>query len=110
MQYKDISLGKTADEVLKNFYEHPGEMDRKPFGFDVHQGFEFFLGADNKLYKKGTGTATEMTLAEETEMRENLACGAVEFYLCRPSAGLPPYPIQDKYVIHAATGRTIPLN
>ena len=108
MKYSDHSLGKTVQEVLKAFYEHPGVMDKKPFGFDVCQGFEFFLHHDGKLYRKGVGTATEFSAAEERELHENIHLGCVEFYLRRPSAGLPPYPISDKELLHAATGRLLP--
>jgi len=108
MRYKDHKLGTNVEDVLGAFYGHPGEADKKPFGFDVHQGFEFFLHSDNRLYKKGPGTMTPLTLAEEVEMRENLALGAVELYLRRPTSGLPPYSKVEKIILHAATGTQLP--
>lgn len=109
MRYKDHKLGGNVEDVLKAFYAHPGEADKKPFGFDVHQGFEFFLHTDNCLYRKEPGVMIPLTPTEESAMRENVALGAVEFYLRRPTAGLPPYPKSEKVIIHAATGQVIPF-
>lgn len=108
MRYKDHKLGTNVEDVLGAFYSHQGEADKKPFGRDVHQGFEFFLHADGRLYKKEPGVMIPLTLSEETEMRDNLAHGAVELYLRRPTAGLPPYPHVEKVILHAATGMPIP--
>jgi hypothetical protein len=38
MACREQKIGETVDEVLRAFYNHPGQMDKKPFGFDVHQG------------------------------------------------------------------------
>ncbi len=108
MKYRDHKLGVTVSEVLNAFYKHPGVADRKPFGFDVHQGFEFFLHVDNKLYKKAPGVMIALSVTEEREVRENVGMGAVEFYLRRPTAGLPPYTVAEKTLLHAATGQAIP--
>lgn len=40
--YRDHTLGNTAEAVLKAFYSQIGSGGLKPFGRDVHQGFEFF--------------------------------------------------------------------
>ena len=108
--YRDHSLGKTAESVLKAFYAERGTGGMKPFGRDVHQGFEFFLHHDGKLYKKEPGVMIPLTASEEKELVENVSMGAVELYLRRPSAGLPPYPQSDKVLLHAATGQPIPLS
>lgn len=110
MRYGDIKLGNTVAEVLRAFFSHPGEADKKPFGFDAHQRFEFFLHSDNLLYRKLPGVMIPLTPEQEEELRENVALGAVELYLCRPSAGLPPYPKTEKVILHAANGRPIPFD
>lgn len=109
IKYRDHKLGSTVREVLTAFYQHPGVADSKPFGFDVHQGFEFFLHVDNRLYKKAPGVMIPLTATEERELRENVGMGAVEFYLRRPTAGLPPYTVSTKTLLHAATGLPIPM-
>jgi hypothetical protein len=108
--YRDHTLGNTAEAVLKAFYSQIGSGGLKPFGRDVHQGFEFFLHHDGKLYKKEPGVMIPLTGSEEKELVENVSMGAVELYLRRPTAGLPPYPVSDKVLLHAATGQPIPLN
>jgi len=108
MRYKDHKLGTNVEQVWGAFMLHPGQGDKKPFGFDVHQGFEFFLHADNCLYKKAPGVMIPLTSQEEAELRDNLAMGAVEMYLRRPTAGLPPFPKVEKILLHAATGQSIP--
>lgn len=42
--------------------------------------------------------------------RLDYVMASVELYLRRPTAGLPPYPVSDKVLLHAATGQPIPLN
>lgn len=110
MRYCDHSLGNTVQEVLEAFYAHPGEMDLKPFGFDVYQGFEFYRGSDGKLYKTEPGARIELSRKEEADIERGLAEGGVEFYLRRPSAGaLPPYLENTRKMLHAATGRAMAL-
>lgn len=110
MRYCDHSLGNTVKEVLEAFYAHPGEMDLKPFGFDVYQGFEFYRAADGKLYKTEPGARIELSRKEEADIERGLAEGGVEFYLRRPSASvLTPYLGNTRKMLHAATGRAMAL-
>ncbi|MOA30448.1 hypothetical protein D3C78_1515390 [compost metagenome] len=109
MRYRDHKLGSCVQEVIKRFYAHPGQGDKKPFGFDVHQGFEFFLHADNRLYRKQPGVMIPLTSQEEREMLENIGMGAVEMYLRRPRAELlTPCAPAEKILLHAATGESMP--
>lgn len=107
MAYRDHTLGQTVEEVLRAFYNHPGQMDKKPFGFDVHQGFEFAIDANNNLYKLVDGGQVPVTSAEEERIYENLSQGAVEFYLKRPAVRIVPLN-PPREILHAATGKSLP--
>jgi hypothetical protein len=106
--YQAYKLGNTAYEVLKAFYAHPGEMGMTPHGFDVYQGFEFFAGSDNKLYKKLGIAMEEVSNREEERLFWNVSAGVVEFYLRRPMLGVAPFCLTQKKLLHAATGQPIP--
>lgn len=105
--YSSFKLGANVEQVWKAFLNHRGVGDKKPFGFDVHQGFVFFLGADNRLYQKMPGAMAPLTRYQEEEILRNLAEGAVELYLTRPTAGIIPIRT-EKAILHAATGRSLP--
>lgn len=107
--YSSFSLGASVDQVWRSFLKHPGIGDKKPFGFDVYQGFEFFLGVDSHLYRKIPGAIVPLSLHEEAEIQRNIAEGGVEFYLTRPTAGIIPIKT-EKVILHAATGRSLPVS
>ena len=107
MKYSDHRLGATVVEVMAAFINHPGINEKKPFGFDVHQGFEFFHNLDGKLYRKMPGVMIPLTPDQESELMENIGRGAVELFLRRPTAGILDTRAET-IVLHAATGVTIP--
>ncbi|MNR50410.1 hypothetical protein D3C85_1699200 [compost metagenome] len=89
------------------FIKHPGINEKKPFGFDIHQGFEFFHNLDGKLYRKLPGVMIPLTQDQESELMDNIGRGAVELFVRRPTAGILDTQL-EKIVIHAATGQSIP--
>lgn len=107
-RYNEYALGETIEDVLIAFYAHPGVADQRPFGHDVHQGFEFFLSPQDRcLYRlmpNKLGVAP-LTPAQEATMIDNLKGGAVELYLRRPSARVVGQ--QERTMLHAATGRPL---
>lgn len=107
MKYSDYTLGATVTEVMAAFVSHPGVCEKQPFGFDVHQGFEFFQHSDGKLYRKLPGVMIPLTQDQELELMENIGLGAVELYLRRPTVGLFKNPA-EKIILHAATGQSLP--
>lgn len=107
MKYCDHKLGESVESVVKSFTDHPGEMDMRPFGFDVAQGFEFCVSNSGRIEKLDRGALIPLSHYEEDQVWENLSNGFVELYLRRPSIGIPPYPVTKKKLLHAATGAAL---
>lgn len=103
------SLGTSVEAVLKAWREHPGELDMKPFAFDVHTGFDVFIDEQGQLHRKMPGTCYPLSFDEKQEFIFNLAAGAVDIYLQRPSAGIRDDLVRPKKVIHRATLNPIPM-
>ncbi|AJY53182.1 hypothetical protein [Halomonas sp. KO116] len=98
--YNAHTLGCNAQAVLKAFYAVPASQ--RPTGLDIHQGIEFFVSeTDNGLCRRVSSMSyVPMSNAEEAQMFENLCAGAVELYTLMPTG---------KVLLHAATGRPLPI-
>lgn len=101
--YHPDCLGETATEVLRAFYAQTPVLGQNPFGFDVHQNIEFFVGANNTLFKVIGIGMEPMSSREEAMMFENLCAGAVAFYL-RANKGNKT---GTQCLLHAAKGHPI---
>lgn len=110
MRYKDHKLGTNAHEVLKAFCSHPGKGPLRPFGRDIHGGFEFFYHPDERCYyEKGAGTMQRLHDDYEHELLMAISEGTIELYLRRPTSGIRTDLVIQKEILHAATGMPIPL-